>query len=138
MSAEAGIHAGGLGPHVINLQQYGEAFADFIEQLFRACPRPFYVSFFPGHAAQLIDQHDARDGMVGSNGDLKRVTSRAACDRAREAKARPHIVLSRCQHDGWAMATLLVAKRGIEIDPNEVAGIATVVTSLRCQQAVPN
>ena len=37
----------------------------------------------------------------------------------------------------WAMATLLVAERGIEIDPDEIAGIGAVVTRLRCQQAVP-
>lgn len=35
------------------------------------------------------------------------------------------------------MATLLVAERGIEIDPDEIAGIGAVVTRLRCQQAVP-
>jgi hypothetical protein len=62
---------------------------------------------------------------------------RPACNWAQDAKARPTIVMSRCQYDGRAMTTLLRAKRGIEIDPNEVAGIWTVVTRLRCQQAVP-
>lgn len=85
----------------------------------------------------MIGQYDARDGVAGWNGDLKRVTSFPACNRAQDAKAGSHIVMPRCQHDGWAMATLLVAERGIEIDPDEIAGIGAVVTRLRCQQAVP-
>ena len=124
-------------PRLVNLHQYAEAFADFIDQLLRSHPRHFDVSFFPGHTAHLIDQYDARDGLAGWNGDLKRVTSCPACNRAQDAKARPHIVMPRCQYDSWAMATLLVAKRGIEIDPDEIAGIGAVVTRLRCQQAVP-
>ena len=35
------------------------------------------------------------------------------------------------------MTTLFVAERGIEIDPDEIAGSGAIVTRLRCQQAVP-
>jgi hypothetical protein len=35
------------------------------------------------------------------------------------------------------MGPLLVAKGMIAIDPDEIAGVGTVVIRLRCQQAVP-
>lgn len=75
--------------------------------------------------------------MAGWNSDLKRVTSRSAGDWAQDAKACPRIVILRRKHDGRAMATLLMAKRGIKIDPDEVTCVGAIVTRLRCQQAVP-
>lgn len=75
LASDGGAQAGSGGPRrsrLVNPQQYGEAFADFIDQLLRSHPRRFEVSFFPGHTAQLIDQHDAEmawpGGMAISNG----------------------------------------------------------------------
>jgi hypothetical protein len=71
------------------------------------------------------------------NSDLKWIASRPACNWTKDAKARPLIVGSRRQYDGRAMTTLFMAERGIEIYPDEMAGIGAVVTRLRCQQVAP-
>ena len=71
------------------------------------------------------------------NSDLKWIASRPACNWTKDAKARPRIVGPRRQYDGRTMATLFMAERGMEIYPDEIAGIGAVVTRLRCQQAVP-
>ena len=71
--------------------------------------------------------------MAVRNGDLKWVISRSTGNWTQDAKARPLIVRSRRQNDGWAMTTLFMAERWIEIYPDEIAGIGAMVTRLRCQ-----
>jgi hypothetical protein len=122
---------------LVDLQQYGEPFADLIDQLGRSHASHSEVSLFPRHTTHLIDQYDARDGIAIWNGDLKGVTSRPACNWTEDAKARSHIIRARCQYDRGAAATLLVADGGIEINPDEIPSIGTVVTRLRCRQVVP-
>jgi hypothetical protein len=122
---------------LVDLQQHGEAFADFIDQPGRGHAGDFDIAFFPGHATRLIGQYDACDGVALWNGDLKRITSRPAGNWTQDAKTRPPIVGPRRQHDGRAMTTLFMAERGIEIYPDKIASIGAVVTRLRCQQAAP-
>ena len=100
-------------PPLIDLQQYGETFADVIKQFDWSHPSHFGVSIFPGHTAHLIYQDDASNGVPGWNGNLKRVTPRVACNWTNDTKTRSHVVLSRCQHNRWTMTALLVADRGI-------------------------
>ena len=43
---------------LVDLQQHGEAFADFIDQLGRGHAGDFDISSFPGYAPRLIGQYD--------------------------------------------------------------------------------
>ena len=122
---------------LVDEQQCGKAFADFIEQFDGSHASHFDVSLLPRDAAHLIYQNDPGNSLPLWNDNFKRITSGPACNWAHDAKTGPHIILLRCQHDRWTMAALLVAKRGIEVDPDQITGIWAIVTRLRCQQAVP-
>ena len=103
---------------LVDLQQRGEAFANFIKQFDWNRASHFDVSFLPGDTAHLIHQNDARNNVPGWNGNFKRITTRAARDWTNDTKTRSQVVLPRRQHDRWTMTAPLVAKRGIEIDPD--------------------
>jgi hypothetical protein len=122
---------------LFDLQQCGEAFAHFIEQFDWSHASYFNVSFLPRDTAHLIHQNDARNSVSGWNGNFKRVTSRPPRNWTNDTKTRSHIVLPRSQHDRWTMTALFVAKRGIEIDPDQLAGIQAIITRPRCQQVAP-
>lgn len=98
---------------LVDLQQCGEAFADFIKQFDRSDASPFDVSFLPGDTAHLIHQNIARNSLPMGNGNFKRITSRATCNWTHDTKTRSQVVFLRCQHDRWTMTALLVAKRGL-------------------------
>jgi hypothetical protein len=76
----------------VNLQQCGEAFADFIKQFDWNYASHFDVPFLPGDTARLIHQNDARNSVPVWNGNFKRVTSRPACNWTQDTKTRSHIV----------------------------------------------
>ena len=80
---------------LVDLQQYGEAFADFVDQFDWSHANHFDVSFLPRDAAHLIHQNDARNSVSGWNGYFKRVTSRPACNWTNDTKTRSLIVLAR-------------------------------------------
>ena len=122
---------------LVDLQECGEAFADFIEQFEWSHASHFDVSLLPGETARLIHQNDARNSVPLWNGHFKWVTSRPACDWTNDTKTRSHIVLARRQHERWTMTALFVAKRRIEIDPDQITGIRAIITRLRYQPAAP-
>ncbi len=97
---------------LVDLQQCGEAFADFIKQFGGRDAGHFDVSLLPGDATHLVHQNDARNSLPGWNGNFKWITSSVACNWANYAKTRSCIVLPRCQHQRRTMTALLVAERG--------------------------
>jgi hypothetical protein len=65
---------------LVDQEERGEAFADFIKQLGCGRASDFDVPFLPRDAAYLIHQNDARNSLVIWNGNFKRITSRSACN----------------------------------------------------------
>ena len=122
---------------LVDEQEGSEAFTDFVKQFDGSHASHFDVSLFPRDAAHLIYQNGAGNSLPVGNDNFERVTSDPARNWAHDTKTGPRIILPRCQHDCWTMAALLVAKRGIEVDPDQITGIWAIVTRLRCQQAVP-
>src|SRR5713101_277005 len=96
---------------LVDLQQCGEAFADFIKQFGGSDASHFDVSLLPGDTAHLVHQNDARNSVPVWNGDFKRITSGAACNWANGTKwYKDQMVhcMPRCQHNCWTMTALLV------------------------------
>ena len=98
---------------LVDLQQCGEAFADFIKQFGGSDGSHSDVSLLPGDTAHLVHQNDARNRVAVWNGNFKRITSGAAGNWTNDTVTRSCIVLPRCQHNRWTMTALLVANRGI-------------------------
>ena len=98
---------------LVDLQQCGEVFADFIKQFGRSDASHFDVSLLPGDTAHLVHQNDASNSVPGWNGNFKRITSGATGNWTNDTKTRWCIALPRCQHNRWTMTALLLADRGI-------------------------
>src|SRR5436305_11579403 len=94
---------------LVDLQQCGEAFADFIDEVGGSHDSHFEVGLLPRDTAQLIHQNDARNRVPVWNGKFKRITSGAACNWTNDTKTRSQIVLPRRQNNRWTMTALLVA-----------------------------
>ena len=88
---------------LVDLQQCGEAFADFIKQFGGSDASHFDVSLLPRDTARLIHQNDAGNSLSVWNGNFKRITSGAACNWTNDTKTRWCIVLPRCQHNRWTI-----------------------------------
>jgi hypothetical protein len=103
---------------LLDLQQNGQAFTDFIKQFSRSRTSHFDISLFPRHAASLIREYDAGNSVPLWNRNLKGITAYAACNWTHDTKTGSRVVLPRRQHDRWTMAALFVAKRGVQINPD--------------------
>src|SRR5205814_2348580 len=95
-------------------------------------------SFLPRDAAGLVGEYNAAEaGTIGQQG-LERIVAYTAGNWADHAKSGCGIVVVRGQDNCRSSAALSVADRAVKIDPDEVTGLRTIVTRLRCQRAAPN
>lgn len=122
----------------LNSKQRSQPFANLEEQRVRCPSGRRDRSFLPGDAPRLVCKHDARDACTFGQDGFERIAAHATGDRADHAKAGDSIVTPRRHDDGRSPAALFVSDRGVQIDPDDVPGLGTIVTRLRCQRPTPN
>ncbi len=119
-------------------QQGSQAFADLAQHQARRSSRVADRPLLPRDAPGLICQHGAMEDCALRQRSLEGIVTDTARDRANDAKPGCCIVAVRRQDDRRASPALFVADRRIKIDPDEVAGLRTILTRLRCQRAPPS